>query len=411
MSGLIWRPTWKIVLVAALACALAATLILSPRLIRVYRVLTMFEEDVIVENFLHIENVFPLATMTASPEPFRFEHGDPISLPNEFPYQSEIINTQAHFAETNTTGLLVVHNGKIALEDYYRGHRAEGHHISWSMVKSFVSALVGIALAEGAFESIEDPITRYVPKLKGSGYDGVRIKDILQMSSGVKFNEDYGDFHSDINRFGRLLAMGGSLDDFAASLEREVEPGTRHHYVSIDTQVLGMLLVRTTGQSLTRYMEEKLWHPLGMEYPGYFVVDDDGMELALGGLNAALRDYAKLGYLYLNGGRLDGRQVVPEQWVKDSVTPDAPHLLPGADNPLSTTPWGYGYQWWIPTDPDGEFMAVGIYNQFIYVYPRKSLVIVKNTANHHYNEDRDRYKGIDLALFRAIASSIQKLSR
>ena len=407
MSGLIWPPTWKIVLVAALACALGATLILSPRLIRFYRVLTMFDEDVIVENSLHIERIFNLATITASPKPFRFEYGDPILLPSEFPYQGEIINTQAHFAETNTTGLLVVHNGKIALEEYYRGHRAEGHHISWSMVKSFVSALVGIALAEGAFESIEDPITRYVPKLKGSGYDGVRIKDILQMSSGVKFNEDYGDFHSDINRYGRLLAMGGSLDDFAASLEREVEPGTRHHYVSMDTQVLGMLLVRTTGQSLTRYMEEKLWHPLGMEYPGYFVVDNHGMELALGGLNAALRDYAKLGYLYLNGGRLDGRQLVPEQWVKDSVTPDAPHLVPGADNPLSTTSWGYGYQWWIPTDPDGEFMAVGIRNQFIYVYPRKSLVIVKNSANHHYNEDRDRYKGIDLALFRAIASSLQ----
>ncbi len=367
----------------------------------------MFEEDVIVKNFLHIENVFPVATITASPEPIRFEYGDPISLPSEFPYQCEIINTQAHFAETNTTGLLVVYNGKIIFEKYYRGHRAEGHHISWSMVKSFVSALVGIALAEGAFESIEDPITRYVPELEGSGYDSVRIKDILQMSSGVKFNEDYADFHSDINRLGRLLAMGGSLDAFAASLEREVEPGTRHHYVSMDTQVLGMLLVRTTGKSLSRYLEEKLWHPLGMEYPGYFVLDDDGMELALGGLNASLRDYAKFGYLYLNGGRLDGRQVVSEQWVRDSVTPDAPHLVPGEDNPLSTTPWGYGYQWWIPTDPDGEFMAVGIRNQFIYVYPRKNLVIVKNTANHRYNDDRERYKGIDLALFRAIIPILQ----
>ena len=399
--------TRKIVFIAALACSLVAALVLGPRLLRVYRVIKLFDENVIVENFLHIENIFPVTTITASPEPFRFEHGDRITLPVEFLYQGEAVRTQAHLNETKITGLLIIKNGNIVFEEYYRGHIPEGHHISWSMVKSFVSALVGIALAEGAFESIEDPITLYVPELKDSGYDGVRIKDIMQMSSGVKFNEDYGDFHSDINRFGRLLAMGGSLDDFAASLKREVPPGTRHHYVSFDTQVLGMLLVRTTGQSLTRYLEEKLWHPLGMEYPAYFVVDDNGMELALGGLNAALRDYAKLGYLYLNGGRLHGRQVVPASWVRDSVTPDAPHLMPGEDNPLSTTPWGYGYQWWIPTDPDGEFMAVGVHNQFIYVYPKEDLVIVKNTANHHYNRDRTRYKDMDLALFRTVASLLK----
>ena len=129
--------------------------------------------------------------------------------------------------------------------------------------------------------------------------------------------------------------------------------------------------------------------------------------LALGGLNAALRDYAKLGYLYLNGGRLHGKEVVPGAWVRDSLTPDAPHLIPGEDNPLSTTTWGYGYQWWIPTDSDGEFMAVGVHNQFIYVYPKENLVIVKNTANHNYNRDRGRYKDMDLAFFRTIASLLQ----
>ena len=227
------------------------------------------------------------------------------------------------------------------------------------------------------------------------------------MSSGVRFNEDYGDYDSDINNFGRMMAGGGSLDEFAAGLEREVEPGTRHHYVSIDTQVLGMLLVRVTGKSLTTYLQEKIWHPVGMEYPGYFISDDAGMELALGGLNVSLRDFGKLGYLYLNQGRRGATQVVPEQWVHDSVTPDAPHLLPG-DNPQSSSIWGYGYQWWIPTKPDGEYLAAGIYNQYIYVYPRHNLVIVKNTANHNYTRDKEPSKAMHVAFFREIARQLDR---
>ncbi len=385
--------------IAATSIVLVALAVLwSPRLARLYRVNHLFDEDRIVENFLHVERVFPLSTMTASPDPLRFGRGTEIDRPASFEYEGKTVDTEAYFDATQVTGLLVLKDGRIVLEDYYRGFAEEGHHISWSMAKSFVSALVGIALDDRAFGSIEDPVTLYVPELKGSGYDGVRIKDILQMSSGVLFDEDYGDFDSDINRLGRVLALGGSLDEFAASLGNEVPPGTRNHYVSIDTQVLAMLLVRVTGRSITEYMQEKLWHPLGMEYPGSWVLDDDGMELAFGTLNASLRDYAKLGWLYLNGGRRDSVQIVPADWVRASVTPDAPHLLP------TDSKWGYGYQWWIPSGPDGEFMAVGIRGQFIYVYPRLGLVIVKTAANHDYTNDQPRYTRTDLALFRTIAA-------
>ena len=160
-----------------------------------------------------------------------------------------------------------------------------------------------------------------------------------------------------------------------------------------------------------QFVGQKLWHPLGMEYPAFFLLDDDGMEFAFCGLNASLTDYAKLGYLYLNEGRWEEKQVIPRQWVLDSVTPDAAHLLPGEDNPRSNTSWGYGYQWWIPVDPDGEFMAVGIRNQFIYVYPKERLVIAKNTANHDYNRDREYYKGLDLDLFRSIAANLRRPSK
>jgi len=138
-------------------------------------------------------------------------------------------------------------------------------NISWSVGKSFVSALVGIAIEEGYIESIQIPVSDYVPELKGTGYDGVSLKDVLQMSSGVRFNEDYDDFFSDIKRMGRVIAMGDSINEFAASLEREREPGTFNHYVSMDTQVIGMVLKATTGKDLSLYLEEKIWKKIGMQ--------------------------------------------------------------------------------------------------------------------------------------------------
>jgi CubicO group peptidase (beta-lactamase class C family) len=274
------------------------------------------------------------------------------------------------------------------------------------VAKSFVSALVGIALAEGRFESIDDPITRYLPELAGSGYDGVRIVDILQMSSGVRFNEDYGDYDSDINRFGRIIAMGGSMAEFAASLQRQRPPGTFHHYVSIDTQVLGMLVHRVCGTTLTDYLQRTIWQRIGMERDAYWMLDSTGMEVALGGLNVSLRDYARFGLLYLNEGRWHDEQIVPADWARASTTAGAPHLLPGVDNPASSSSWGYGYQWWIP-DPDmGDYTAAGIYNQYIYVNPRARVVIAKNSANHRYVAERQESKDLHVAMFRAIAAHV-----
>jgi len=223
------------------------------------------------------------------------------------------------------------------------------------------------------------PVEAYVPELKGTAYGDVRIKDVLQMSTGVKFNEDYGDFNSDINRWGRGFAMGGSQDEFAATLERELEPGTVNHYVSINTHVLGMILTKATGRSVNDYMQEKLWEPLGMEYDACWLIDGEGMEMVLGGLNTTLRDYAKIGSLFMHEGKWKGKQLIPEPWVRASLTPDAPHLMPGEE-------FGYGYQWWIPKSDEGEFMAVGIYNQNIYINPTTKTVIVKLSANPRYNE-------------------------
>ncbi len=370
---------------------------------RLMRVLSLFEQENIIDNFLHMEEAFPTRTVHKAPQARALPQGTPLRLPDQFTTLDSTVSTQTFIDATQTMGLLVLHRDSIVFEKYYRGHSEDQTHISWSVCKSMVSALMGIALAEGKFQSVEEPVTKYVPELVGTGYDGVTIKQILQMSTGVRFDEDYADFYSDINRFGRSFALGSSLDDFSASLVNERAPGTYHHYVSINTQVLGMMLTRITGKTLSAYLEEKIWQPLGMENDAQWIVDDQGMEVALGGMNATLRDYARFGQLYLHEGRLGDQQLIPSDWVDQSITPDAPYLLPG-DNPLSAHPLGYGYQWWVPENPDGDFVAIGVYNQYIYVYPRKDLVIVKNSANYHYGKDYDRSKSYSIDLFRGIAA-------
>lgn len=393
------------ILVAVAVAAGVVAAYYGPSLLRLARVVRLYEEGRIVGNFLNMKELFPVSTVRAGALPFALRR-EPIPLPENFEFRGRVRDTAEYLDYSRSTGLIVLHGDTIAYENYWLGHGEAGHHISWSVAKSFVSALIGIALAEGRFASIEDPITRYLPELAGSGYDGVAIRDILQMSSGVRFNEDYGDFYSDINRFGRILALGGSMAEFAASLQRERPPGTFHHYVSIDTQVLGMLLDRVCGTTLTEYTERKLWQPIGMERDAFWLLDNTGMEVALGGLNASLRDYARFGLLYLNRGRWRGEQIVPEDWVRASTTASAPHLLPGADNPASSSTWGYGYQWWIP-DPDmGDYTAAGIYNQYIYVNPRAQVVIAKNSANHRFVAEREESKQLHVALFRAIAAHI-----
>lgn len=376
-------------------------------LLRLYTAVTLYDQDKIVNNFLTMYQSFNSTVIPASTQPFYFPV-EAKALPDSFKYDDNLVVTEDFIKDSQTTGLLVLQHGKIIYENYWLGHAQDKQHISFSMAKSFVSALMGIAIEEGFITDIQQAVTDYVPELIGSGYEGVSIKNVLQMSSGVRFNEDYGDFNSDINRFSRATAFGTSLDNFSASLEREKEPGTYHHYVSIDTQVLGMVLTRATGKSLTNYLSEKIWQPLGMEYKAYWLADDYDMELALGGLNVTLRDYAKLGWLYLNLGQWKNaqgqtRQIVPKQWVVDSTTADAPHLVAGKNNPASTSSSGYGYQWWLPLNADDEFAAQGIYNQYIYIDPDQKLVIVKNSANYRFTDKSLHWSAKHYAMFRKIS--------
>ena len=379
------------------------------RIERVQTVATLFTGAEQYENFNRMHEFFPSTEMPAATTPFEFGTGETIGLPDSFTYNGNTVDTENFLSETDTVALLVIHNGDIRFERYMLTGGEDVTWLSMSVAKSFISALVGIAVSEGHIDSIEDPITNYVPSLAGSAYDGVAIRDILQMSSGASWNEDYSNPESDINRFARIFALGGSMDEFAATLTRENEPGTFNRYNSTDTQVLGMMLTNATGRSVTDYMIEKLWHPLGATNSAYWLTDSPGMEMVFGGMNATARDYAKLGELYRRGGRLNGEQIVPEEWVTSSVTPNAPHLMPGTDNPASDFPLGYGYQWWVPEGDDGEFSAIGVYNQFIFVNPTNGTVIVKLSAFSDYGIDleEEHYREIEtIELFRAIGDVV-----
>jgi len=310
----------------------------------VLRYANTFKPDTIVENFRSLYKQYPSLTVHRSGPVFELSEA-PRTLPETYVYNGETKNIADWIERTDTTGLLLIKDGVIIFEKYYNGNEKSTRWISMSVAKSFVSFLIGVALEEGKIADLQDPVEMYAPNLKGSGYESVSLKNVLQMSSGIRFTEDYGDLESDIVRLVASFTTG-SINDFVGNLQNERKPGTFNKYVSADTQVLSMVLTGATKKSLKDFMEEKLWSRLGAEYDAEWLTDPTGTEMAFGGLNATLRDYARFGLLYLNTGKnFKGEQLVSTNWVKASVTPDAPHLMPGKDNPNSSWPMSYGYQW------------------------------------------------------------------
>lgn len=373
---------------------------------QLYKVLTFFEKENISDNFKNAKEIFSTTTVPKPAVSYQFPvMVQPITLPETFQFGDSSISTKPYLDYTLTDAMLIIRHDTILYEYYSNNFTAQDHHISWSMSKSVISALIGIAIEEGKIKSIEETVTDYLPDFVGTGYEGVRIKDVLQMSSGVGFDEDYGDFNSDINVMGRYFALGMPMRDFAKRLKRAREPGTYNLYVSIDTQVLGMILVKATGKSITEYMNEKIWSQIGAESEAYWLVDKSGMEFAIGGLNVTARDYAKLGQLFLDSGRWQGKQLISKEWVVASITPDAPHLMPGK-RASAELEEGYGFQWWIPHGSQDEFNAQGIYTQFIYIDPDKDMVIVKLSSNYHFKNDNGLFHDIEIDLYRKIAAQL-----
>jgi CubicO group peptidase (beta-lactamase class C family) len=362
------------------------------------------------EHFDRLYRLIPSSRMTASTTPHHFPDGPAIELPATFDFDGTAVDTDQFLTDTDTAALLVLRDGEVVHEQYRLTGGRDVQWISWSVAKSFVSALVGIAVELGHIRSIEDAISDYIHVEPGSAYDGVRIKDVLQMSSGARWNEDYSDRDSDVARIGAAMAAGGSLDGFVATAVPDVAPGTVCQYNSTDTQALGALLVRATGRSITDFMQEHLYEPLGMESDGYWLLDAEDREMAFGGVNLIARDFAKLGELYRRGGNWNGRQIVPAEWVAASVVPDAPHLEWGA--PViagESLPNGYGYQWWLFPGGLDQYSAIGVYNQWVFVSPRDRVTIVKLSATRAYGTtmgEEANWEGHHEAFLPAIAAHV-----
>lgn len=391
------RRAWLAVgiVTVALALVLAAAAFLVPAL----PLLRLFDDAHRAERFRTLHELIPSQAVRAGDDPWPFTRAER-PLPDTFEHLGAQRSLQAFLDASETTGLLVARDGVIVHESYARGNDAASLATSFSVAKSFTSALVGIALERGLIASLDDAIDAYVPELAAGGYEGVPIRDVLVMASGVAWNEDYDDPNSDVMRQlpVRLFVLRQAAPGVLAGVTRERAPGGPQRYASVDTLALGLLLERVTGVALGAFLEEALWQPAGMASRAAWGTDHHGNALAYAFLGATLEDYARFGRLYLHGGRRDGVEVVPASWVEASLTPARSS---GPDGAFGAG-FGYGIQWWLPPDGEHEALALGIYGQAIYLDRGLGVVIVKTGTDPGFLGRQ----GETLAAFRAIASAV-----
>lgn len=308
----------------------------------------------------------------------------------EYEVNGEAFSLDDYFKRPAARGLIVLQGDEILLERYGAGNTPETRWITFSVTKSVTSLLIGAAIHDGFIGSVDELVTDYIPRLKGSAYDGVRIRDILHMASGVAWNEDYADPESDVAQAG--AANGIELTQYLNTLPREAQPGTRFNYNTGETNLVGELLRAAIGNNASRYLQKKIWQPFGMEHDAYWLLSSAG-GVETGGccINATLRDYARIGRFVLADGVLpSGERVVPTNWIRDSVTPSQ-----GSEN--------YGYLWWLYDE--GAFSARGIFQQRIFIDPTRDAVIAThgNALNATGDEDQDHTDALIEALRRSLS--------
>ncbi|MDP3822122.1 MAG: serine hydrolase [Burkholderiales bacterium] len=298
--------------------------------------------------------------VAAGIQPMPLPPGPPLTLP---------LDVDAYMAGQRSAALLIVHDGKLRLERYGLGFDASGRWTSFSVAKSFTSTLVGAALRDGHIRSMDDKVSDYIPQMKGSAYDDVSIRQLLTMTSGVKWNEDYADPNSDVARFNNHQPEEGvdTTVSYLRRLPREAPAGTRWLYSTGETNLVGILVGQATKKNLADYLAEKVWQPAGMEQQATWLLSRSGKEISGCCVQAASRDFARFGLFVLNGAGVNGQSIVPDGWLGEATTERTGIGQPGR---------GYGYQWWTYTD--GSFAARGIFGQGIFIDPKRRLVIASN---------------------------------
>ena len=290
----------------------------------------------------------------------------PTVIDVEFTAGGKTYNTESYMQAFRASGVLVIKNGKIVQERYGLGRSAKDRWTSFSVAKSVTSTLIGAALKDGKIKSLDDKVTQYIAELKGSAYDDVTVRQLITMTSGVKWNESYTDPNSDVAKVGLSILEPGvnPVVSYMRRLPREAAPGTKFVYKTGETDLAGILLSNAVGKPLAEYLSEKVWRPYGMEQDGIWVEDVAGHERGGCCISMTLRDYGRMGQFMLEHGVVNGREVVPAGWTEDAT---ARHVT---DPP-------YGYFWWIVA---GGYEAEGIFGQTLSVFPEDHLVVVINSA-------------------------------
>lgn len=322
----------------------------------------------IVYNFSDIDDykIFPARNIATDSVPFVFPKAEYPLFPTAFTNPDSVEVPFDQFLEENgTVAFLIVHNDSIQYEKYFDGYAQESKVASFSMAKSVISILVGMAIEDGYISSVQDPVTKYVPGMRSEKFEEVSVEDLLQMTSGVAFSESYW------NPFGDAAAFyyGKKLAKKTKKLKIEQPVGSQFEYTSGSAQILGLVLNNALPRNVTisDYLEKKIWKPLGMKYDASWSIDEEnGIEKTFCCLNARAIDFAKIGRLYLKNGNWNGRQLLPKSWVDTSTKIDT----------TGASPWFYQYQWWLPTK-NGDFAARGLHGQYIYVNPTKNLIVVR----------------------------------
>lgn len=364
----------------------------------IYTSLNSFKDENLAYTFQHTPEIQPTKKVNKGEKTFQFQKEDQIALNGGFTFKGTSYPLEDFIKQTQTSGLLIIKDDVIKYENYFFGGDDTTLFSSNSMGKSFVSALMGIAVEEGYIDSIDDPIGKYIPEFKNTELEHVPIKACLQMASGIDFDED-----TDMSQFSMKTLMGKPAMQVISKYGLKEQPFTSRKYLSINTEILGEIITNATGYSLTDYMEEKLWKKLDVSQDAYWTLSN-GKELAMGGLSISLQDYARFARLYLNEGYYNGVQIIPKQWVKDSLDTSADYSKPNSTQD-SYNAIGYGYQWWIPEGNENEFMAIGVYGQWIYVNPVSKVIIVKTSADPNFMEQDYELKHV--AFFRAISNHLK----
>lgn len=344
-----------------------------------------------IEGFKNIRELLPTRIINKSDYPLSLSYGLDDFSDISYRYKNTTYTIQDYINKFKVGGLIILRNGKILHEEYNFGNNQESRWISFSVTKSVTSMLLGAAIKDGFIKNVEESVVTYLPHLIDSSYRDVTIKQVLHMSSGIKWNEDYTDPYSDVSLASGLNSL--ELYSYLNKLGKSSNPGEKFNYNTGEANLIGGIVRSAIGNNLSTYLEQKIWKPFGMEHDAYWVLDNN-YSLELGGccINATLRDYSRIGLFAMNKGiTREGIAVLPTNWIDESTNPS---------NNLKY----YGYQWWLDGPEYESFYADGIFGQFIWIDPSSKIVVAMQSVwdSAASQESMDHRRNFMIALIQKI---------